>query len=110
PVTALLDAGRIPGAVLGLVTRDGERVVRAAGRAQRVPTERSLDRGTWFDLASLTKVMFTTPRILAHAAAGRLDLDAPLTTVIPDFRQYHADCWERQVTFRECLGHQTPFP
>ena len=65
---------------------------------------------TWFDLASLTKVIFTTPRILALAAAGRIDLDAPLTTALPDFRQYNADNWERKVTFRHCLGHQTPFP
>ena len=65
---------------------------------------------TVFDLASLTKVIFTTPRILALAGKGAIDLDAPLTTVIPDLRQYEADAWERQVTFRQCLGHQTPFP
>jgi CubicO group peptidase (beta-lactamase class C family) len=55
-------------------------------------------------------VIFTTPRILDHAAAGRIDLDAPLTALLPDFRQYNADNWERKVTFRQCLGHQTPFP
>ena len=65
---------------------------------------------TWFDLASLTKVIFTTPRILALAEAGTIDLDAPLISVLPDFRQYNADNWERKVTFRQCLGHQTPFP
>jgi CubicO group peptidase (beta-lactamase class C family) len=65
---------------------------------------------TWFDLASLTKVIFTTPRILALAEAGTIDLDAPLITVLPDFRQYSPDNWERRVTFRDCLGHQTPFP
>ena len=46
----------------------------------------------------------------AHAAAGRIDLDAPLTTLLPDFRQYNIDNWERKITFRQCLGHQTPFP
>jgi hypothetical protein len=66
---------------------------------------------TWFDLASLTKVIFTTPRILALAAAGTIELDAPLTSVMPDFRQYNPDgSWERKLTFRQCLGHQTPFP
>jgi CubicO group peptidase (beta-lactamase class C family) len=67
-------------------------------------------RDTWFDLASLTKVIFTTPRILALAEAGTIRLDAPLAGVIPDLRQYDAAAWERQVTFRQCLGHQTPFP
>jgi CubicO group peptidase (beta-lactamase class C family) len=64
----------------------------------------------WFDLASLTKVIFTTPRILALAEAGTIDLDAPLITALPDLRQYDANAWERKVTFRQCLGHLTPFP
>jgi CubicO group peptidase (beta-lactamase class C family) len=67
-------------------------------------------RDTVFDLASLTKPLFTAERVLAWASAGRIDLDAPLTTVIPDFRQYEPECWERRVTFRECLGHLTAFP
>jgi len=110
PVAAAIAAERIPGGVLGLVTRDGERVTRFAGAAQVVPERRALTAGTYFDLASLTKVMFTTPRILALAEAGRIDLDAPLISVMPDFRQYSADAWERTLTFRQCLGHQTPLP
>ncbi len=110
PVMAAIHAGRIPGAVLGHVTADGARSVLAAGRAQIVPAERAMTAETWFDLASLTKVLFTTPRILALAEAGRIDLDAPLTTALPDLRQYDAGAWQRQVTFRQCLGHQTPFP
>lgn len=110
PVRSAIDGGRIPGAALGLVTREGERAVLHAGAAQIVPDRRVLDRDTWFDLASLTKVIFTTTRILDLAATGRLDLDAPLTSVLPDFRQYHPDCWERKITFRQCLGHRTPLP
>ena len=30
--------------------------------------------------------------------------------MLPDFRQYNPDNWERKVTFRQCLGHQTAFP
>jgi CubicO group peptidase (beta-lactamase class C family) len=110
PLAQAVAAGRIPGGVLGIVDRDGEVAVRATGLAQRVPESRGMTAETWFDLASLTKVIFTTPRILTHAAAGRLDLDAPLTTLLPDLRQYNADAWERKITFRQCLGHQTPFP
>ena len=110
PLAAAVHAGRIPGGVLGIVDREGRRAIRSVGSAQLRPTERPMTDQTWFDLASLTKVLFTTPRILALAADGRIDLDAPLTTVIPDFRQYNPDNWERKVTFRQCLGHQTPFP
>ena len=110
PVQAAVEAGRIPGAVLGVVDADGARTTRVIGEAQKVPVSRPMTEGTWFDLASLTKVIFTTPRILALAEAGTIDLDAPLTSVIPDFRQYNPDNWERKITFRQCLGHQTPFP
>ncbi|PSJ57957.1 serine hydrolase domain-containing protein [Pseudaminobacter soli (ex Li et al. 2025)] len=110
PSQKAIETGRIPGGVLGIVDREGHRLTKAVGLAQRIPSERPMREDTWFDLASLTKVIFTTPRILALAEAGAIDLDAPLTTLLPDLRQYDANAWERQVTFRQCLGHQTPFP
>jgi len=110
PLAAAVAAKRIPGGVLGIVDKNGERIVKATGCAQLVPTERPMQIETWFDLASLTKVIFTTPRILSLAEAGVIDLDAPLISVLPDLRQYDEKAWERKVTFRQCLGHQTPFP
>ena len=110
PLQAAVAAKRIPGGVLGVIDADGSRAVRSIGSAQLIPTQRAMTDHTWFDLASLTKVIFTTPRILALTEAGAIDLDAPLISVLPDFRQYNADNWERKVTFRQCLGHQTPFP
>ncbi|MFD2649431.1 serine hydrolase domain-containing protein [Devosia albogilva] len=109
-VDAAISAGRIPGGVLGVVDAAGNRAVRVAGAAQTVPHRWPMEEGTWFDLASLTKVLFTMPRILALAEQGKLDLDAPLTSAIPDFVQYNPDNWQRKITFRQCLGHQTPFP
>ncbi|MCO5732383.1 serine hydrolase [Rhizobium sp. SSA_523] len=109
-LASAIEEGRIPGGVLGSIDSNGTRLVRAAGLAQKTGVPRPMLRDTWFDLASLTKVAFTTPRILKHAAEGRIDLDAPLTTVIPDLRQYDPAAWERAVTFRQCLGHQTAFP
>jgi CubicO group peptidase (beta-lactamase class C family) len=101
---------RIPGGVLGIVDLKHGRMTRAIGSAQVVPIERPMTVDTWFDLASLTKVIFTTTRILKLADEGTIDLDAPLTTLLPDLRQYNAEAWERKITFRQCLGHQTPFP
>ena len=110
PLAASVADKRIPGGVLGVVDRAGNRAIRSIGSAQLVPTVRPMRDDTWFDLASLTKVIFTTPRILRAAESGAIDLDAPLASVIPDYRQYNPDNWERRVTFRQCLGHQTPFP
>ncbi len=103
-------ATRIPGAVLGAVTMDGDRAVRVLGLAQREPELVPMHRDTWFDLASLTKVLFTTPTVFGLAAEGRIALDDPLTVAIPDLRQYDAGAAERRLTFRQCLSHQTHLP
>jgi CubicO group peptidase (beta-lactamase class C family) len=103
-------AARIPGAVLGVIDASGAREVAAFGLAQREPDAVPMRRGTWFDLASLTKVLFTTPAILRLVAQGRIGLDDPLTVAIPDLRQYDRTAAERRLTFRQCLAHQTHLP
>jgi CubicO group peptidase (beta-lactamase class C family) len=101
---------QIPGAVLGIVTTAGDRAVKALGQAQREPQTAPMRRDTWFDLASLTKVLFTTPTILRLAAHGRISLDDKLSFAIPDLRQYDLQAPERSLTFRQCLSHQTHLP
>jgi CubicO group peptidase (beta-lactamase class C family) len=111
PVEAAVAARRIPGAVLGLVGADGERIVRAAGFAQIEPERAVMRRETFFDLASLTKVVSTTTTILRLVESGKIALDDPLTVAIPDLRQYDvAGAAERKLTFRKCLTHQTHLP
>jgi CubicO group peptidase (beta-lactamase class C family) len=101
---------RIPGAVLGVVTTAGDRAVDAVGQAELASEPASMQRGTWFDLASLTKVLFTTPTVLRLVAEGRIALDDRLTVAIPDLRQYNLAAAERRLTFRQCLSHQTHLP
>ena len=103
-------SAHIPGAAVGVVTTSGDRAVEVFGLAQREPEAAPMHRGTWFDLASLTKVLFTTPQILHLVADGRIGLDDKLTAAIPDLRQYDADAAERRLTFRQCLSHQTHLP
>ena len=104
-------AGRIPGATLGVVAADGRRWVTHDGLAARVPEPEPLTLDHWFDLASVSKVVATTTMILRLAEEGRIDLDAPLTSAIPDLRQYDlAGAYERTLTFRDCLAHRTLFP
>lgn len=105
-----VNAGAIPGASVGVVLADGRRAVGVAGMAQLEPERVALHRTTWFDLASLTKVIFTTSAILRLAASGAIDLDSTLTTAIPDLRQYDPSAAERRLTFRQCLSHQTHLP
>ena len=111
PAAQAVAAGRIPGATLGVVAADGRRWTRHAGMAALVPEPEALTLDHWFDLASVSKVIATTTMILRLAEEGRLDLDAPLTTAIPDLRQYDvAGAYERSLSFRDCLAHRTRFP
>lgn len=111
PAAVAVAEGRVPGATLGVVTTDGRRSLVSTGSAQMTPVREPLTLGHWFDLASLTKVIATTPAILRMADDARLDLDQPLADIIPDLRQYDvAGARERRVTFRDCLTHNTHFP
>lgn len=110
PAATAIAEARIPGAVLGIVTAAGERAATFAGAAQIEPEREPLSRETWFDLASLTKVIFTTTRILRFVEEGRIGLDDPLAKIIPDLRQYDMNAAERRLTFRQCLAHQTHLP
>ncbi len=103
-------AGPIPGAVLGVMTSAGDRATHAFGHAQIEPSPSPMHRETWFDLASLTKILFTTPAILRLVAQGRIGLDDNLTGAIPDLRQYDLNAPERRLTIRQCLAHQTHLP
>lgn len=111
PVLDAVESGRIPGAALGVVNAAGQSAVLLSGWAELTPEREMLTRDHWFDLASLSKVIATTPMILTLAEQGRIDLDRPLTDAIPDLRQYAlADAAERKLTFRDCLMHRTFLP
>jgi CubicO group peptidase (beta-lactamase class C family) len=109
PVAQAVPA-QISGAALGVTTTAGDRAVKVFGLAQREPDPVPMCHASWFDLASLTKVLFTTPTILHLVSQGHITLDDPLTKAIPDLRQYHRDAAERRLTFRQCLCHQTHLP
>ena len=92
--------GDVPGAVVCVAHR-GEVVWHAAyGAAAWVPQRRAMRRDTLFDVASLTKVMATTPLVLGAHRDGVLRLDDPLR------RFYPAVSGEvGAVTVRHLLSH-----
>lgn len=110
PVRRAIAAGRVPGAVLGVIDASGARAIAVAGVAQREPVQIAMQRETVFDLASLTKVVFTTPAVLKLVEQGRVGLDQPLSELIPDLRQYDLKAPERALTVRQCLAHETFLP
>lgn len=105
-------AAGIPAAALGIVTETGARSVRFAGDAMRLPERLRLQRAMLFDLASLTKVILTTPALLRLVEAGalQLGLEEPLARVLPDLHQYDLAHPVRTLTIRQCLSHQSGLP
>jgi serine-type D-Ala-D-Ala carboxypeptidase len=106
PVRDLLESavGRAyPGAVLE-VFRRGETVIRwAVGDRSLVPTRQPATPETIYDLASLTKIVVTAPLVLIAAGEGRLRIDDPAATHLPELRA-------PGITLRHLLSHSSGLP
>jgi CubicO group peptidase (beta-lactamase class C family) len=65
---------------------------------------------TTFSVQSMSK-LFTATAVMQAVAAGRLDLDAPITTYLPEFTVHSAfeSHPERKITLRMLLSHTAGF-
>jgi CubicO group peptidase (beta-lactamase class C family) len=105
-VQRLVDAGCFPGAVLLVARRGRIAYFKAFGYAQLYPERRPMTLETVFDLASLTKVVATTPVILRLAEKGELSLDDPVSLYFPAFGEGP----KRKVTVWHLLTHTSGLP
>jgi uncharacterized protein YbbC (DUF1343 family)/CubicO group peptidase (beta-lactamase class C family) len=91
----------ITGAVL-LVGHNGGIVhQKAFGLRATTPRSEPMTVDTIFDLASLTKVVATTPSVMRLIQYGQIRLDEPVAHYIPDFGMNGKDT----VTVRQLLTH-----
>jgi uncharacterized protein YbbC (DUF1343 family)/CubicO group peptidase (beta-lactamase class C family) len=91
----------ITGAVL-LVGHGGKIVhQKAFGLRATSPRAEAMTLDTIFDLASLTKVVATTPSVMRLVQYGQVRLDEPVEHYIPDFGMNGKDA----VTVRQLLTH-----
>lgn len=94
-------AGKIPGAVV-LVGKHDRILYRAAfGLRSVVPTREKMTVDTIFDLASLTKVVATTPAIMQLIERRRLALDEKVARYWPSF----AANGKQDMTIEELFTH-----
>jgi CubicO group peptidase (beta-lactamase class C family) len=99
---AAVEQQRIVGGVV-VVLRDGAPVYRrAVGLADR-EAKRSMQVETLFRLASVTNPIVSLA-VLRLMEAGKLELDAPITRYLPEFRP-KLDGREFPVTVRQLLTH-----
>jgi len=75
----------IAGGVVLIGSREKILFQRAYGRVSALAEARGMSTDTLFDIASLTKVVATTPAILKLAEEGRLSLLDPVVKWFPEF-------------------------
>jgi len=92
--------GLIPGAVL-IVGHDGKIVFRKAyGARALVPAREVATLDTIYDVASLTKVVATTPAIMKLYEQGKIRIDDPVTAYLPEFQS-----GKSAITIRNLMTH-----
>jgi Beta-lactamase class C and other penicillin binding proteins len=91
---------QIPGAVL-LVSHQGQVVHRKAyGARALTPRREAMTVDTIFDVASLTKVVATTPAVMKLFEEGKLRLNDRVTQYLPEFQGGTSE-----ITVRQLLTH-----
>ena len=99
-VQAAVREGVIPGAVL-IVGHDGKIVHRKAyGNRALLPVKEPMTVDTIFDIASLTKVVATTPSVMKLFEQGKIRINDPVTAYLPEFQNGKSD-----ITVRDLLTH-----
>jgi serine-type D-Ala-D-Ala carboxypeptidase len=82
-----------------------------SGEATKSAATTAVNPSTLFDLASLTKVVATTPMAMLLYERGLLDLEAPISAIIPEFISGAAkDPRRNEVTLRMLLAHSAGLP
>ncbi|MEX2465280.1 MAG: glycoside hydrolase family 3 N-terminal domain-containing protein [Gemmatimonadota bacterium] len=108
-VTVALADSAASGAVLAVGRHDRLVHLRGYG-ALAWGSDRPVTPTSVFDLASVSKVVGTTTAVMLLVQEGRLDLDAPVISYLPDWAR--GDVRKRDVTVRDLLVHRaglTPF-
>ena len=97
-----------PGAT-SAVTYHGKLVaLKALGQFTYDPESTAVIPASIFDIASVSKVVATTSMAMLLYQRGLLDLDMPVTAIVPEF--IADDSRRREVTLRMLLAHSSGLP
>ncbi len=97
-----------PGASVAITHRGNLIALKALGRFAYGGHSPEVTTESIYDLASLTKVVATTPVAMILYDRGLLDLDAPAFSIVPEFASN--DPRRGQVTVRMLLAHSSGLP
>ncbi len=100
-----------PTASIAVTHRGSLIALKALGRFTYEPNSPQVNPSTLFDLASLTKVVATTTMSMLLYERGLLDLDAPVSAIVPEFiSAAQKDPRRSEVTLRLLLAHSSGLP
>jgi beta-N-acetylhexosaminidase len=101
-VLAGIRQGVYPGAAVVVGRRDTILFAKAYGRFTWSPSSSAVTvDSTFWDIASLTKVVATTPALMLLVERGRVALDSPVVRYVPEF----SSPGTRAITVRHLLTH-----
>lgn len=105
-------ARAFPGCSLAVTFRGELVAYKALGHFTYDPVSTKVISASLYDLASLTKVVATTAMAMILYERGLLDLEAPVTGMVPEFAGQFADDdpRRREVTLRMLLAHSSGLP
>lgn len=108
-VAKLVAADRLVGVAVGIVV-DGELVLGEGFGSRHADRAAAVDARTAFRIGSITK-LFTAMTALRLAELGRLDLDAPAASLLPELhRLAYPTADARRLTVRDILTHTAGLP
>jgi uncharacterized protein YbbC (DUF1343 family)/CubicO group peptidase (beta-lactamase class C family) len=99
-ISHAIDDHNCPGGVLWIEHRSAV-YHKAYGHRSLQPVVEDMTEDTIFDLASLTKVVACTPAVLLLVERGQVDLDATVSTYLPEFR----GAGKERITVRQLMLH-----
>jgi uncharacterized protein YbbC (DUF1343 family)/CubicO group peptidase (beta-lactamase class C family) len=103
-IESAIAAHKLPGAVVAVGRAAGLLGLQAYGARAVQPEHEVMTPDTIFDLASLTKPVVTATLVMQLVDAGRIDLDAPLGTYLPELAT------RSPISVRQLLLHTSGLP
>jgi CubicO group peptidase (beta-lactamase class C family) len=97
----------IPGAALGIV-KDGKLIYAQGYGYSDLDSKKPVTADTVFEIGSISK-SFTALDVSQLVDAGKIDLDKPVITYLPDFKLSDLDA-TKTLTVRQVLSHASGLP
>ncbi|MGE5204104.1 MAG: serine hydrolase domain-containing protein [Chlamydiota bacterium] len=97
-----------PGCAISVLHRGRLVALKGLGHFTYEPSSPVVEAETIFDLASVSKIVATTPMAMLLYERGQLDLEAPVTSLLPEFAG--DDPRRDEVTVQMLLAHSSGLP